>query len=154
MTARQASLAQTIRLVSPVEAVRDWPRYERQILRVIETMDLPQWPDDVLTCIQQGTMQLWRTVNGDGIGVTELQTFPRYKQLLLYIVAGDNAQDWLTGADQQLEDFAQSHGCKYMAFHGRPGWSKWCAAFGYKHTAVRMAKEVRHGRRQQSAADL
>jgi hypothetical protein len=139
----------TIRLVDPAEAVRDWiGLYEPQIARVIERADSPHYPDDILTCVQKGTMQLWRTVNGDGIGVTELQTYPRYKQLLVYMVAGENAQDWLTGAHQQLVAFALSQRCTRMEFHGRPGWAKWCRAFGYEHTSIRMKVEIGDGRRR------
>ena len=138
--------APTIRQIPAAEALRDWDMYERQIMRVVERADSPHMPDDILTCIQQGSMQLWRTPSGDGIGVTELQTFPRYKRLLLYMVAGENARDWLTGADQQLEAFAQSHGCTRMVFYGRPGWTKWCPAFGYEPTLVMMVKAVSNGR--------
>lgn len=138
----------TIRRVGATEALRDWSHYEAQIMRVVERGDAPHWPDDILTCLQRGTMQLWRTLDAAGIGVTELQDFPRYKQLLIYMVAGENAQDWLHGAHQQLEAFAISHGCTRMEFHGRPGWAKWCQALGYEHKRIVMTKELRNERRQ------
>lgn len=138
----------TIRQVPAAEALRDWDLYEAQIMRVVERADSPHMPDDILTCIQQGSMQLWRTSDASGIGVTELQTFPRYKQLLVYMVAGENAQDWLTGADQQLEAFALQHNCTRMQFHGRPGWAKSCCAFGYAHSAIVMSKVISNGQRQ------
>lgn len=137
----------TLTRVDPAEAVRDWGRYEAQILRVVERVDAPHMPDDILTCVQLGTMQLWRTVDGQAVGVTELQHFPQYSQLLIYMVAGEHAQDWLIGAHQHLETFAISQNCTRMAFHGRPGWAKWCRALGYTHTQIVMTKVIGHGQR-------
>lgn len=138
----------TIRHVNASEVLRDWDHYERRLNDVLRRTDAEYWPDDILSCIQRGTMQMWRAVDGDGIGVTELQTFPRYRQLLVYMVAGKDAQDWLDGADQHLEAFAQSNGCTRMAFHGRIGWIKSCRAFGYETQLVCMRKVVGNGRRR------
>jgi hypothetical protein len=144
----------TIRQVSADEALRDWDFYEERLNRVVERTDSPHGTDDILTCLQLGSMQLWRCVNGDGVGVTELQTYPRYKRLLVYMVAGEHATDWLTGADQQLSDFAISNKCTHMVFHGRPGWAKWCGAFGYVPTLVVMQKVPEHGRRRSANAEF
>lgn len=138
----------SIRLVPAREALRDWDMYEERLNRVIERADSPHTSEDILTCVQLGTMQLWRAIDGDGVGVTEVQVFPRYRQLLVYMVAGEDARDWLTGADKQLEAFALSQNCTRMEFHGRPGWAKWCQAFGYEHSSIRMKKEIGHGRRR------
>lgn len=140
----------TIAQVGATEALRDWSHYEAQIMRVVERGDAPHWPDDILTCLQRGTMQLWRTLKDDGIGVTELQDFPRYKQLLVYMVAGENAQEWLHGAHHQLEAFAISHGCTRMEFHGRPGWARWCQALGYEHSRIVMTRRLSNERRHNS----
>jgi hypothetical protein len=144
----------TIRQVAPAEVLSDWSYYEAHLSRVIAKTDAELWPDDILTCIQRGAMQMWRALEGDAIGVTELQTFPRYKQLLLYAVAGEDASEWLTGADHDLEAFALSHGCTRMEFHGRPGWQKSCRAFGYTTTLVCMKKRIgSDGRRQPADAE-
>lgn len=101
-----------------------------------------QFADDILTHIQTGRMQLWRTVNGKGIAVTELQSYPRFRQLLVFMVAGEDARDWLAEGHKQLEAFAKSQNCQYMIFHGRPGWEPAVRAFGYDAKQIIMRKEL------------
>lgn len=128
--------------VTPQEAVADWAWYDRQIQRVIDAADGGQYPDNVLSCVQFGNMQLWRTFDKRGMAVTELQDFPRYRQLLVYMVAGSGLRDWMQGAHQQLEDYAKSQHCSRMAFHGRPGWAKWANEYGYTHLVICMKKRL------------
>lgn len=135
-------MAETLRRVEPAEAIRDWDWYERQIWRVIDRADGGQTPDDILSCIQRDTMQLWRTVDKRGMVITELQRSPRYVSMLIYMVAGEGLKDWMAGAGQQLEDFAKAHGCSRMEFHGRPGWAKYAASWGYTHLMIRMKKRL------------
>ncbi len=143
----------TVRRVPAAEVLADWPYYRERLNSVMERTDAEMRTDDVLTCLQTGDMQMWRSLEGDGIGVTQLQTFPRYKQLLLYAVAGENSQDWLDAGDQQLEAFALSHGCTRMVFHGRIGWDRLVRKYGYDIRLYVMKKVIGDGRRQQSAAD-
>ena len=101
-----------------------------------------QYPDNILTCIQTGRMQLWRTVNGLGIAITELQDFPRFRQLLVFMVAGEHARDWLTNGHKQLVAFAKSQNCSYMLFHGRKGWERLVRKYGYDDKQIIMRKEL------------
>lgn len=131
-----------IRRIEPGEAVKNWAFYEPLIRSVVERADSGVYPEGVLTCIQCGDMQLWRALKGTGIAVTEIQNFPRYRLLLVFMVAGENAQEWLADGDHQLVAFAKSSGCKYMDFVGRPGWERLCRQFGYDRKQIRMRKDV------------
>ena len=131
-----------LRQVPPDEAIRDWDFYEKQIKRVIERADGGQSPDGVLTCVQLGSMQIWRTLDGRGMAVTELQNYPLYRQLLIYMVAGEGLRDWMHEGHQQLERFAKSNNCTRIEFHGRPGWERWAYDYGYTHKCIRMKKRL------------
>lgn len=132
----------SLRQVDAREAVRDWDYYEPLIARVVERAGSGSTPDDVLTCVQSGDMQLWRIVNDQGLVVTEIQAYPRHRLLLIYMTAGVNALDWMTEGQQQLEAFAKLHSCKYIEFMGRPGWEKYALRYGYGHKLIKMRKEI------------
>lgn len=125
------------------EALAHWlEKYEPLVLSAMSRGHVGQHADDILTHIQTGRMQLWRSVNGLGIAVTEIQDYPRFRQLLVFMVAGESAQDWLADGHQQLEAFAKSKDCQFMIFHGRPGWEKFVRTFGYEAKQIIMRKEL------------
>lgn len=129
-------------LVSPRDALRDWAWYERQIERVIERADGPQTTEDILTAIQFGRMHLWRSADGTGMGLTELQVYPRYRQLLIYMVAGHNMLSWIREGAKVFEQFAREMSCTRISFHGRPGWEKLAESMGFTHKMIRMSKRL------------
>lgn len=89
-----------------------------------------------------GDMQLWKLVDGHAMGVTQIQTFPQFRLLLVYMVAGEHARDWLLKGSQQLEAFAKSNHCRFIDFQGRPGWERYAAPLGYGRKQIRMRKEL------------
>lgn len=131
-----------IRRIRIREAIEDWTYYERQLRRVIEKADSGQSTDDVLSCLQRGTMQLWRSADGTGVALTELQDYPRYRQLLIYMVAGENLSAWMAEGHAALEEFARANACTRIEFIGRPGWEKVLQGFGYNHKLIRMNKRL------------
>lgn len=128
--------------VPPAVAVAAWGAIEPLIVEVIERAQGGQSPDDVLTCIQTGRMQLWREIDSGTIGLTEILEFPRYKVMLIYMVAGSGARDWIAQGQQQLERFARQHGCKFLEFMGRPGWERLARNLGYGAKLIKMRKEL------------
>lgn len=136
------SSSEVLRRIEGAEAVECWAFYEPFIASVIVTANSGQYPDDVLTCVQLGTMQLWRISDDRGIAVTEIQDYPRYRQLLIYMVAGYAAPSWIAEGQTQLEAFAKVSGCKHMLFHGRPGWEHYCERLGYGHKQILMRKDL------------
>lgn len=129
-------------LVPPEVAVAAWDAIEPLIVEVIERAQGGQTPDDVLTCIQTGRMQLWREIRSGTIGLTEIQQFPRHRVMLIYMVAGSGAQDWIAHGQQQLERHARQNGCKFIDFMGRPGWERLARNMGYGAKLIKMRKAV------------
>jgi hypothetical protein len=135
-------MTDVITLVRPRDVIAEWSYFAPLIQQVIDKVGGGQYADDVLTCVQRGVMQVWRISDDRGMVVTELQTFPRFGILLVYMVAGEHAPDWIAQGQQQLEAFAKSHGCRFMEFLGRPGWERYTRPLGYDHKLVRMRKEL------------
>ena len=131
-----------LRLLEPREAVAQWDRLEPLVQRVFDRIDGALFPDDVLTAVQFGNMHIWDILDGQAVCVTELQAYPKYRQLLIYLVAGLKAADWITSGNQQLTAFAKSQNCKYVVFQGRPGWEKYARRFGYTDKIIMMRKRV------------
>ncbi len=135
--------ADALRLLSPREALDEWDRLEPHIRRVLEYVDSGQLPDDVLTAAQLGSMQIWNILDGKAVCVTELQTFTRYRQLLIYLVAGARPQDWIAQGQRQLEAFAKQNSCRYMIYKGRPGWERYARQFGWGDKFVMLRKALK-----------
>lgn len=140
--ARKPFRPQAIRRVDPAEALADWDWYEEQINRVIEKADSPHTADDLLSCIQLSQMALWRTNCGRGMGLTQVQNYPRYRRLLIYIVAGYEIRAWIATAHHDLQDFAKSQLCSQIEIHGRPGWEPMLRRLGYDRKMIRMRMTV------------
>ena len=124
------------------EALAEWSFYAPFIQRVIDKANSGSSVEDVLTCLQLGSMQLWRDGKRKAVAVTEIQDYPRYRMLLVYMVAGKDVRDWLAEGQQQLDSFAKQSGCKYIEFQGRAGWEKLCRELGYDNKMIRMRKEL------------
>jgi hypothetical protein len=141
----------TIHAVSAREALKEWDFYEAMINKVLRRAHAGTSSEDVLTCLQRGNMQLWRDDARKGVAVTEIQVYPQYKQLLIFMVAGRDVRDWLDEGHQQLDSFARQNGCEYMEFMGRPGWERLMEGYGYNEKFVRMRKSLNEpGRRKRS----
>lgn len=131
-----------MRQLDPREVVAKWAYYEPKIRNVLEISRAGQFPIDVLTGIQLGSMQLWDFNDGQAFCVTEIQCFSRYNQLLIFLVGGAYAPDWYATGCQHLEAFARLNDCAYLAFIGRPGWQKYAEATGFKSKQISMRKQL------------
>jgi hypothetical protein len=124
------------------QAIAEWGFYEPLISKVIRRCRAGVSADDVMSCLQIGSMQLWRDGARKGIAVTEIQKLPQYDLLLIFMVAGRDPREWLAEGQHQLDSFARAVGCKFIEFIGRPGWEKLCHEHGYTEKFIRMRKEV------------
>lgn len=131
-----------LRQVHPREAIQIWDVFEKRIDRVIARNPIGSTAEDILTCVQNGTMQLWLTASGKGVGVTQVISYPQYRVLLIFIVAGEDVQEWLDAGHHQLDSFAQSQGCAHVDFIGRKGWAKLVADMGYNQEWLMMRRNV------------
>lgn len=128
--------------VSAREAIAEWDFYEKAIGKIIRRADVGSTTEDVLNCLQEGKMQLWRDATRRGIAVTQIQVYPLFKVLLIFMVAGRDVRDWLAEGHRVLDSFAADSGCKYVDFIGRKGWAKLVRDFGYDKEFVWLRRTV------------
>jgi hypothetical protein len=91
---------------------------------------------DVARLIEDKQAQWW--ARGDGIIVTEVQTFPLLKTVHYWLAAG--ALDDCLALQQEIDDWARGEGCELATATGRRGWER--AAAGWQHCGYAYRKPL------------
>jgi hypothetical protein len=93
--------------------------------------------DDISHAVARGDMQCF--VHGDSFVITEVATTPRAKYLNVFLAVGDIS---LMALNQELIEFAERNGCKWMQTIGRHGWKAVLPEYGWKPTHTLFIHEV------------
>jgi hypothetical protein len=93
-------------------------------------------PADVVRLIETRQAQLWE--RGDGVIVTEVQTYPLMKAVHYWLAAG-SLHDCLA-LQNQIDDWARDEGCDMATLTGRAGWCR--AAAGWRLTGYAFRKPL------------
>jgi hypothetical protein len=102
---------------------------------ILDRFQTHKWRD-ILIGIQNGRLKLW--VFERSCGVTEIADYPARRVLVLMLAAGD--LDEILSKEDELTEFARSHGCEALHVYGRPGWSR--VAKHFKMASITLTKEV------------
>lgn len=94
--------------------------YHRKMARVLDRMGAVYTLNDILTRIAEGKMQ--SHVVNNSWAITEVQDFPRARQLLLVAMVGDLAD--LDALHAKLLAYADEVSAGLIATHGRMGWMR------------------------------
>ena len=97
---------------------RDAASYHRKLARLLDRMGGVYLLDDILTAIAEGRMQSF--VEGNSWAITQLQDFPRARQLQLLAYVGD-----LTDVDAlhaKILAYADEVNAGLLSTYGRRGW--------------------------------
>jgi hypothetical protein len=96
----------------------DFGPYHRKLDRVLDRMGGLYLLDDILTRIADGRMQSF-TVNNSWV-ITQVQDFPRARQLHVIALVGDLADGDALHA--KVLDYAGEVNASLVSAHGRMGW--------------------------------
>jgi hypothetical protein len=96
-------------------------------------------PEDVLDGIQNGYFHLFE--EAQGIVVTKFSGF-RDKRLLVFLLVGENLDEWKERMDARLMAFANENGCSCVEAYCRPGLQKSLKDLGWKLEQVVLRKKV------------
>jgi hypothetical protein len=99
-----------------------WDSVEPKIASALEREETGFDSDHILTRIQSRQMQLW--VHPKAAAVTQIQTYPLFKKLVLVIVGGRAMEEWLDDLMVIIADYGRENGCKFAEQWGRKGWLK------------------------------
>jgi hypothetical protein len=101
--------------------------------------------EDIRHSCEQRDMQLWLILTDSqlrGILVTEVLVYPRKKALRVVMIGGEGLDEWNAEMDRTLEAFARHEGCSLIDAHGRKGWARKIAPFGYRQTAAEYERSL------------
>ena len=94
--------------------------YEQKLERVLDRMGGLYTLDDIKTAIAEGKMQSF--VANNSWAITQVQNFPRVRQLLLVALVGD--LDDVETLHAKLLDYADEIDAGLIATYGRLGWMR------------------------------
>jgi hypothetical protein len=92
--------------------------YEQKLARVLDHMGSTHLVSDILTAIDEGRMQSF--VVNNSWAVTQVQDFPRARQLQLLAIVGDLAD--IDKLHDKILAYANAANVSLLATHGRLGW--------------------------------
>ena len=92
--------------------------YEQKLARVLDCMGSTYMVSDILSAISDGKMQ--SHVVNNSWGITQVQDFPRARQLQLLAMVGDLAD--LDPLHAKIVDYAGAVNAGLLSTYGRLGW--------------------------------
>jgi len=79
-----------------------------------------------------------------GIAITKFSGF-RDKRLLVFLLVGENLDEWKGRMDAKLRQFAQESGCSCIEAYCRPGLQKSLKDLGWETEQVVMRTRIKNG---------
>lgn len=122
-----------------------WPAVEPWIGAALAHGGGGYWLEDIYAGLLGRQMKLWLVKNGataKACAITQLWNQPRLKVCDILAVGGRDLASWehLIG---EIEAWAASMGCDETRAHGRLGWKRQAARYGYEplHMVYRKVLE-------------
>jgi hypothetical protein len=97
---------------------------------------------DVMDGLRSGYFQLFE--EEQGIAVTKFSGF-RDKRLLVFLLVGENLEQWKHSMDSRLERFARQNGCSCIEAYCRPGLQKSLKDLGWKTEQLVLRRKLKNG---------
>jgi hypothetical protein len=98
--------------------------------------------DSVLDEIMGRYQQLWVVYNG----ITPVAAFTtqlnKDKSICCVTLGGENMDKWLDLVENTICEYGKQSGCVTANLHGRRGWVKALAQYGWKEQLTTMSKEL------------
>lgn len=99
--------------------------------------------EDVMAQAKRCDCQLWSYHDGErfiGVAATRIHDTALGRMCSLWVCIGLDAEEYLTGCHQEIENWARGIGCYAIEIVGRAGWQKKLP--GYTRTAVVLEKRL------------
>ena len=103
-----------------------WDQVEEHIERAAPHSEGELEPDDFMSALADGEMQLWVALEEDQIVasmITQVADYPRKRVLKIITMAGEDMHKWIDNLPV-VENWALSMGCTSLECWGRKGWLK------------------------------
>lgn len=140
-----ASIGINVFPLRPDQVMGLWPLVEPFITIALEHSENELEAIDICQKSMQGEMQIWMIARLDklqGIGVTEVITFPKLTSLRVVTLSGEHFREWKEELDKQLEKFARIVKADRIEAVGRKGWTRELCNLGYKQAYVIVTRSL------------
>lgn len=92
---------------------------------------------DLVALLNAGRAQYWE--RGQGAVITELRDHPQYRELNVWLVAGDLGD--CVALQPEIEEWARQHAARRVVGVGRDGWDRIaCERMGFRKTGVALER--------------
>lgn len=100
--------------------------------------------EDVLEGLRSGYFQCFE--EDKGIVITKFSGF-RDKRLLVFLLVGEDFEEWKQRIVMRLERFARENGCSCIEAYCRPGLQKSLKGLGWNLEQVVLRRKIKNGER-------
>ena len=99
--------------------------------------------DDVIEGLHTGEFHYFG--EDKGIVITKFSGY-RDKRLLVFLLVGEDLDEWKEKMTARLKGFAEKHGCSQIECYARRGLEKSLRALGWKHEQSVLRLRIKNGR--------
>lgn len=128
-----------------------WSYIDRLLTNaLIKSRWIERYPiDSLLDDLENGNMDCWIVSDEKeihGVAITQDLNYPLGDSLMVFLLAGNNMQDWYEKLNDTFIEYAKSKNMKWIDACAREGLSKkYMADKGYKNHANHYVLGVNHG---------
>lgn len=121
-----------------------WPLVRGWIAEALERGNALDTPEDVLKSIENQEYQLWVVHDGGpcAVFVTRIFSGSLGSALVAVCLGGRGMETWLFAVEDVIARFAKDKGCSRIYLHGRRGWVRQLAPYGWQEETVNVMKEI------------
>lgn len=133
-------------LVPPEQLENVWPFITDRLEKAIER-SRGRWSMEALfQALQSEVYHLWLAFDGDnnvdGVGVTQVVTYPNRRMLAIQFLGGENFMDWVWSMLGTFNSFARDIECQGIEATGRDGFWKWLSKDGFEKAYTVFEKRL------------
>jgi len=133
-------------LVPPEQLENVWPFITDRLEKAIER-SRGRWSMEALfQALQSEMYHLWLAFDGDnnvdGVGVTQVVTYPNRRMLAIQFLGGENFMDWVWSMLGTFNSFARDIECQGIEATGRDGFWKWLSKDGFEKAYTVFEKRL------------
>jgi len=121
-----------------------WPAVSGWIAEALAAGHSLESIDDVREQIEARDYQLWVVYSPGPVAafVTRIATGELGSALVAVCLGGQGMHHWLFAVEDVISNFARDKGCKRVCLHGRRGWVRQLAGYGWAEESVNVTKEL------------
>jgi hypothetical protein len=137
--------------IDPKEVDRYWSLVDFMVREGIKYDDDWVTVEEFKDFCKDGSLQLFMMFGSDdglkhkvfGVFVTRIMVLPKFKQVEVVLLKGEQRELWQDEAAAMIEHLAVQEDCKRIAVFARKGWERFLNGKGWKTRRYLYTKEIK-----------